>query len=45
MDENKQFFRIPMIGRNEAYSFEATNESFKLYEELNAINEEIENVA
>ena len=42
MDEDKQLFKIPGFQREKAYNFEATSESFQIYEELNAINEEIE---
>ncbi|MBO7131804.1 hypothetical protein J6V85_00870 [Candidatus Saccharibacteria bacterium] len=42
MDEDKQTFKIPSFGKKPAYNFEATDESFKIYQELNSISEEIE---
>ena len=43
MDEEKQFFKIPMTqGEEDTYDFYDTDENMRIYEELNAINEEIE---
>ena len=42
MPENYSTFEIPSFARAEAYDFEATKETFEVYEELNAIAEEIE---
>ena len=42
MNEDKQFFKIPLEGDESAYNFGVTNEDQTIYEELNAINEEIE---
>lgn len=42
MPENYSIFEIPSFARAEAYDFEATKETFEVYEELNAIAEEIE---
>ena len=41
MERENQLFRIPLMGE-EAYNFEAKDEDVMIYEELNAINEEIE---
>ena len=43
MDNTNGVFQIPSFARKEAYSFdEATKDSYAVYEELNAIAEEIE---
>ena len=42
MPENYSTFEIPSFARAEAYDFEATKETFEVYEEQNAIAEEIE---
>lgn len=43
MDNAKGVFQIPSFARQEAYHFdEATKDSYAVYEELNAIAEEIE---
>lgn len=43
MDSVKGTFQIPSFARNEAYDFDAvTKDSLSVYEELNAIAEEIE---
>ena len=43
MDSVKGTFQIPSFARNEAYHFDAvTKDSQAIYEELNAIAEEIE---
>lgn len=34
--------RVPSFARPELYDFDATEKSFELYKELNAISEEIE---
>lgn len=35
-------FQIPSYTRQESYDFEASDENYKVYEELNKISEEIE---
>ena len=35
-------FKIPSFARREVYDFEATQETFEIYRELNEIAEEIE---
>lgn len=43
MESIKGTFQIPSFARQEAYHFdEATTDSYAIYEELNAIAEEIE---
>ena len=42
MDTEKQVFKIPTFGEQPEYDFDATDESFKIYQELNEISEEIE---
>ena len=42
MQENYSTFEIPSFARAKAYDFEATKESFEIYQELNSIAEEIE---
>ncbi len=43
MQENYSEFKVPSFGRKEAYNFEPiTKDSNSIYEELNAISEEIE---
>ena len=42
MPKNYSDFQIPSFARAEAYNFEATKDSFALYQELNQIAEEIE---
>jgi len=39
---SKSAFKIPSFARAEAYNFEATKETFEIYQELNQIAEEIE---
>ncbi|MBR3177614.1 hypothetical protein IKF27_02300 [Candidatus Saccharibacteria bacterium] len=38
----KSVYQIPSFARKEAYSFEATAETFDIYQELSQIGEEIE---
>ena len=38
----KSTFKIPSFARTEAYNFEATPETFDIYQELSQIAEEIE---
>ena len=38
----KSTFQIPSFARQEAYNFEATPETFDIYQELSQIGEEIE---
>lgn len=40
--EGQLEFQIPSFARAEAYNFEATADSFGIYQELNQIAEEIE---
>lgn len=35
-------FKVPSFAKNEVYNFDATKESFEIYQELNEISEEIE---
>ena len=42
MDTDKTIFRVPGFERKKAYNFEATNDSFEIYQELKEIGEEIE---
>lgn len=35
-------FKVPSFVKNEVYNFDATKESFEIYQELNEISEEIE---
>ena len=42
MDTERAFFRVPGLEKQKAYNFDASDRDIKIYEELNAINEEIE---
>ena len=42
MQENSSTFKIPSFAKREVYNFDTTKETFTIYEELNAIAEEIE---
>ena len=42
MPVNYSGFEIPSFARTEAYNFDATKETFAIYQELSAIAEEIE---
>ena len=39
---SESIFQIPSFARKEAYNFEATPETFDIYQELSQIGEEIE---
>ena len=42
MQNNSSVFKIPSFAKKEAYNFDATEDTFAVYQELNAIAEEIE---
>lgn len=42
MQKNSSIFQIPSFEKREAYNFEITKETVEIYQELNAIAEEIE---
>ena len=42
MQKNSSTFNIPSFAKQEAYNFEITQDTLDVYEELNAIAEEIE---
>lgn len=42
MQKNSSTFNIPSFAKQEAYNFDVTKETLDIYEELNAIAEEIE---
>ena len=42
MRPNYTIFQIPSFAKNEAYNFDADENNFKYYDELNAIAEELE---
>ncbi len=42
MQEDSLIFRVPSFAKKEAYNFDATKETFEIYQELNEISEEIE---
>lgn len=42
MPDNYSTFPIPSFAKREVYNFDATKETFELYQELNQISEEIE---
>ena len=42
MSNNYSFFMVPTFEREEVYNFDATDSSMSVFEELNAIAEEIE---
>ena len=42
MQNNSSVFNIPSFAKSEVYGFGATKEDLNIYEELNAIAEEIE---
>ena len=42
MQNNSSTYNIPSFAKREAYSFDATEDSFAVYKELSAIAEEIE---
>ena len=42
MSENCSEFKVPSFAKREVYNFDATKDALEVYEELNAISEEIE---
>ena len=42
MSNDSSIFNVPTFERKEAYNFDTTKSSLSIYEELNAIAEEIE---
>ncbi len=42
MPNNSSIFKIPSFAKHEVYDFDTSKETFEIYEELNAIAEEIE---
>jgi uncharacterized protein YydD (DUF2326 family) len=42
MQENYSTFNVPSFAREKTYNFDATREYAEIFEELNAISEEIE---
>ena len=42
MQKNSSTFNIPSFAKQKAYNFEITESTLEIYEELNAIAEEIE---
>ena len=42
MQKDSSTFQIPSFKKREAYNFEVTKETVEIYQELNAIAEEIE---
>ena len=42
MQKDSSTFKIPSFAKSEAYNFDTTKETFEIYQELNAIAEEIE---
>ena len=42
MQNNSSIFNIPSFAKREVYNFDVTKDSLNVYEELNAIAEEIE---
>lgn len=42
MQNSYSVFQIPSFAKSEAYNFDVTKESLEIYQELNAIAEEIE---
>ena len=42
MQENYSTFNVPSFARKKAYDFDAIKDYSEIYEELNAISEEIE---
>ena len=42
MQNDSSTFKIPSFAKQEIYDFDVTKESFDVYQELNAIAEEIE---
>lgn len=42
MPNDSSTFKIPSYAKREAYNFDTTTETFEIYQELNAIAEEIE---
>ena len=42
MQQNSSTFKIPSFAKQEAYNFDVTKDTVSVYEELNAIAEEIE---
>ena len=39
---SEQSYNVPSFARQEVYNFDATNDSYEIYQELNAIAKEIE---
>ena len=42
MESSNSVFQVPSFAKREAYNFDATDESYEIYKELNEISEEIE---
>ncbi len=42
MQENSSVFKVPSFAKAETYNFDATKDTFEIYQELNEISEEIE---
>ncbi len=42
MQKNSSTFKIPSFAKQEAYNFDITKDTMDVYQELNAIAEEIE---
>ena len=42
MQNDSSTFKVPSFAKREVYNFDATRETFEVYQELNAIAEEIE---
>ncbi len=42
MQSNSSTYQIPSFAKREAYNFDGSEDAFKVYQELNAIAEEIE---
>lgn len=42
MQDSYSVFKVPSFAKDAAYNFDATKETFALYQELNEIAEEIE---
>ena len=42
MQDDSSIFRVPAFERREAFNFDTTKKSLSVFEELNAIAEEIE---
>lgn len=42
MQNDSSTFKVPSFAKREVYNFDTTKETFEIYQELNAIAEEIE---